>query len=95
MKSGKIGWVGKDCMPFPKTNFEDLRKHNEYFFQACILGILHHVRPGFLSYPASHLVPYLRRKMYPPEQFPKMYSYRDVRSRFLAKVRRACCVGSR
>ena len=69
--------------------FRLLRDHNEYFFQACILGILHHVRPGFLSYPASHLVPYLRRKMYPPEKFPKMYAYRDVRSRFLAKVRRA------
>jgi len=69
--------------------FRLLHQHNEYFFQACILGILHHVRPGFLSYPASHLVPYLRRKMYPPEQFPKMYAYRDVRSRFLAKVRRA------
>jgi len=69
--------------------FNLLREHNEYFFQACILGILHHVRPGFLSYPASHLVPYLRPKMYPPEKYPKMYAYRDVRSRFLAKVGRA------
>lgn len=66
-----------------------LRANDEYFLQACILGILHHVRPGFLSYPASHLVPYLRTKLYPPERFPGMYSYRDVRSRFLAKVRRA------
>jgi SAM-dependent methyltransferase len=69
--------------------FRLLRKHQEFFLQACILGILHHVRPGFLSYPASHLVPYLRLKMYPPEQYPHMYAYRDVRSRFLAKVRRA------
>jgi SAM-dependent methyltransferase len=69
--------------------FRFLREHDECFFQACLLGILHHVRPGFLSYPASHLVPYLRRKKYPPDEFPKMYAYRDVRSRFLAKVRRA------
>jgi SAM-dependent methyltransferase len=69
--------------------FRLLREGKEFFLQACVLGILHHVRPGFLSYPASHLVPYLRRKLYPPEQFPKMYAYRDVRSRFLAKVRRA------
>jgi len=66
-----------------------LRQRGEYFFQACILGILHHVRPGFLSYPASHLVPYLRTKLYPPEKFPQMYAYRDLKSRFLAKVRRA------
>jgi len=69
--------------------FRLLSKNDECFLQSCILGILHHVRPGFLSYPASHLVPYLRRKMYPPEKNPKMYAYRDVRSRFLAKVHRA------
>jgi DNA modification methylase len=69
--------------------FRLLREHDDFFLQSCILGILHHVRPGFLSFPASHLVPYLRRKMYPPEKYPKMYAYRDVRSRFLAKVHRA------
>jgi len=69
--------------------FRLLRERDEYFFQACILGILHHVRPGFLSYPASHLVPYLRLKTYPPEKYPKMYDYRDVKSRFLAKIHRA------
>lgn len=69
--------------------FRLLRHHEEYFFQACLLGILHHVRPGFLSYPASHLVPYLRKKKYPPEQYPKMYAHRDVRSRLLAKIQRA------
>jgi hypothetical protein len=53
-----------------------------------MLGILHHVRPGFLSFPASHLTPYLRREKYPPEEFPEMYEYRDVRSRLLAKVER-------
>lgn len=69
--------------------FDILRQRGEFFYQACLLGILHHVRPGFLSYPASHLVPYLRVNKYPPEEHPQMYAYRDVRSRFLAKVRRA------
>jgi DNA modification methylase len=69
--------------------FQLLREHNEYFFQGCMLGILHHVRPGFLSYPASHLVPYLRSNMYPPEKYPTMYRYRAVRPRFLAKIRRS------
>lgn len=67
---------------------EYLDEHPNYFLLGCLLGILHHVRPGFLSYPASHLVPYLRRNKYPPEQFPEMYSYRDLRSRLIAKVRR-------
>ncbi|MFA4836043.1 MAG: DNA methyltransferase [Dehalococcoidia bacterium] len=61
----------------------------DYFLLSCLLGILHHVRPGFLSYPASHLVPYLRTAKYPPAQYPKMYEYRDLRSRLLAKVKRA------
>lgn len=65
-----------------------LEHHPNYFLLGCLLGILHHVRPGFLSYPASHLVPYLRKNKYPPEEFPEMYGYRDVRSRLLAKVRR-------
>ncbi len=66
-----------------------LREREDYFLIACLMGILHHVRPGFLSYPASHLVPYLRKKKYPPEEFPGMYTYRDLRSRLLAKVKRA------
>src|SRR3990172_3659744 len=61
--------------------FDVLKERRDYFLLACLLGILHHVRPGFLSYPASHLTPYLRPKMYPPDKFPKMYSYRDLRSR--------------
>jgi len=69
--------------------FQVLKERQNYFLMACLLGILHHVRPGFLSYPASHLTPYLRLKKYPPEQFPKMYSYRDLRSRLVAKVIRA------
>lgn len=71
------------------TAFHILRQQEDYFLMACLLGILHHVRPGFLSYPASHLVPYLRKKKYPPDKFPEMYAYRDLRSRLLAKVKRA------
>lgn len=66
-----------------------LRENNEDFLLACLLGILHHQRPGFLSYPASHLVPYLRIKKYPPEEYPEMYSYRDVESRLIKKIQRA------
>ena len=69
--------------------FNALKSREDYFLTACLLGILHHVRPGFLSYPASHLVPYLRRAKYPAEQYPEMYAHRDLRSRLLAKVRRA------
>ncbi len=69
--------------------FRILRQQEDYFLLACLLGILHHVRPGFLSYPASHLVPYLRKTRYPPDEFPEMYTYRDLRSRLLSKVRRA------
>jgi len=69
--------------------FRLLKEQEDYFLMSCLLGILHHVRPGFLSYPASHLVPYLRTSKYPPDVFPKMYDYRDLRSRFLAKIKRA------
>ena len=69
--------------------FRFLNQQEDYFLTSCLLGILHHVRPGFLSYPASHLVPYLRTKKYPPENYPKMYEYRDMRSRLIAKVKRA------
>jgi len=69
--------------------FHILLEENNYFLLSCLLGILHHERPGFLSYPASHLVPYLRLSKYPPEEYPQMYQYRDLRSRLLAKVNRA------
>ena len=71
------------------TAFRILRQQEDYFLTACLMGILHHVRPGFLSHPASHLVPYLRKNKYPPDEFPEMYAYRDLRSRLLAKVKRA------
>lgn len=69
--------------------FAILRDTNDHFLEACLMGILQHVRPGFLSYPASHLVPYLRTAKYPRERFPEMYRYRDLASRLLAKVKRA------
>ncbi len=69
--------------------FKILLSHQDYFLLSCLLGILHHQRPGFLSYPASHLVPYLRNKKFPQIDYPNMYVYRDLRSRLLAKVKRA------
>lgn len=71
------------------TAFDCLKARKDYFLTGCLLGILHHVRPGFLSYPASHLVPYLRQAMYPPEEFPEMYAYRDLGSRLISKIKRA------
>ncbi len=65
------------------------RRPGNEFLMACLLGILHHQRPGFLSYPSSHLVPYLRNRKYPRRQFPGMYAYRELRPRLLAKVRRS------
>jgi hypothetical protein len=59
------------------------------FLLACLLGILHHQRPGFLSYPSSHLVPYLRSRKFPRRLFPALYRERDVLSRITAKVRRS------
>lgn len=63
-----------------------LKKHKHWFLFGCFLNLLHHQRPGFLSYPASHATPYLRRAKFPPEQFPELYEYRDVKSRLLKKV---------
>ena len=66
-----------------------LRSRRHHFYLAALLGILHHQRPGFLSYPSSALVPYLRTQNFPPEQFPQMYAYRPVIPRLRAKVARA------
>lgn len=66
-----------------------LRASRRDFLLACLLGILHHQRPGFLSYPSSHTVPYLRSNKFPLAHFPELYEYRDLRSRLEAKVKRA------
>jgi hypothetical protein len=68
---------------------EIARRPGNEFLMACFLGILHHQRPGFLSYPSSHLIPYLRGSKYPRVDFPEMYSYRELRPRLLAKVERS------
>ena len=66
-----------------------LRRRRRWFTLASLLGILHHQRPGFLSFPSSHTVPYLRLKAFPPADFPELYEYRSVRDRLEAKVKRA------
>lgn len=61
---------------------------DDYFSLAALLGILHHQRPGFLSYPSSHLVPYLRDKKFPRTEYPTMYLEREVLPRMEAKIQR-------
>jgi hypothetical protein len=71
------------------TWVEILKKNEEWFILACLMGILHHQRPGFLSFPASHAVPYLRTKKFPKEKYPILYEYRSVTDRLKKKVQRA------
>lgn len=66
-----------------------LKANSEWFILSCLLGILHHQRPGFLSFPASHTVPYLRTTKFPKDCFPDLYEYRNVADRLRAKVFRA------
>lgn len=66
-----------------------LRRRKSHFLLSCLLGILHHQRPGFLSYPSSHTVPYLRERIFPRHLHPHLYEYRQVRSRLEKKVYRA------
>lgn len=65
------------------------KANRAYFLLACILGILHHQRPGFLSYPSSHTVPYRRENKFPRDEFPELYQYRPVKERLEKKVVRA------
>ncbi|MCY4658807.1 MAG: DNA methyltransferase [Acidobacteria bacterium] len=74
----------KEVLRFAKT----LQPVGDSFAFACLLGILHHQRRGFLSHPSSHLIPYLRDKKYPPHAFPELWSYRPLRPRLLAKIGR-------
>ena len=66
-----------------------LRRRRYWFLLACLMGILHHQRPGFLSFPSSHSVPYLRMRKFPREQFAEMYKYRSLVDRLEKKVARA------
>jgi hypothetical protein len=68
---------------------ELLKAGKRWFLLACLMGILHHQRPGFLSFPSSHTVPYLRKKKFPKSRFPKLYEYRPVADRLEAKIERA------
>jgi len=65
-----------------------LQQNKEYFLTACLMGILHHQRPGFLSYPSSHGAPYLRINKYPKEKYPEMYEYKNVYEKLLKKIQR-------
>jgi hypothetical protein len=64
-------------------------ERGDEFLLAILLGVLHHQRPGFLSYPSSHLVPYLRERSFPRQKYPDLYKRRDVRSRLEAKIKRS------
>jgi hypothetical protein len=83
-------WVS--CFFHPKTIKEIvvwmniLLNKKEFFLMSCLLGILHHQRPGFLSYPSSHGAPYLRNKKYPVDEYSEMYEYRNVYERLYQKV---------
>ena len=66
-----------------------LKRKRQWFLLASLMGILHHQRPGFLSYPSSHAVPYLRTKKFPRHRFPELYAYRSIQNRLEAKVARA------
>lgn len=86
-------WVRKFF--HPETLQQTLRfadeclEHDDPFLLACLLSILHHQRPGFLSYPSSHLVPYLRDRKFPRVEYPEMYAERALQPRLEAKLRRA------
>jgi len=72
--------------------FNETIKRRYYFVLGCLLGILHHQRPGFLSFPSSHLVPYLRDNVFPRNEYPELYGYRDPIPRLEAKIRRILSV---
>lgn len=65
-----------------------LKRYHEWFLLSCLMGILHHQRPAFLSYPASHGAPYLRTAKYPREQYPELYEYRNVYEKLTQKIMR-------
>jgi SAM-dependent methyltransferase len=85
-------WVQKFFHPETLQNAlrfaDECIEKNDNFLLACLLSILHHQRPGFLSYPSSHLVPYLRDRKFPRSVYPDMYEERSLSPRLAAKVRR-------
>jgi len=82
------GFFHDETLNETKILLSESLKRRFYFIAGCLLGILHHQRPGFLSYPASHLVPYLRDNLFPRDQYPEAYEYRDPIPRLNGKIRR-------
>lgn len=86
-------WVSKffhpetlqDALRFADQCIQD----DDQFLLACLLSILHHQRPGFLSFPSSHLVPYLRDRKFPRNEFPDLYTHRALGPRLFAKLQRS------
>jgi len=91
--TGVPGWVRSFFHPDTLREIirfaQICRRSGNEFLMAALLGILHHQRPGFLSFPSSHLVPYLRDKKYPRSEYPELYEYRDLEPRLRAKLRRS------
>jgi methylase of polypeptide subunit release factors len=85
-------WVRKFFHPETLQNAlrfaDECLEKDDQFLLACLLGILHHQRPGFLSYPSSHLVPYLRDRKFPRDDYPEMYMERTLAPRLTAKLQR-------
>lgn len=85
-------WVQKFFHPDTLQNVlrfaDECIEQDDQFLLGCLLGILHHQRPGFLSYPSSHLVPYLRDRKFPRSEYSEMYEERELSPRLHAKVRR-------
>jgi DNA methylase len=85
-------WVRKFFHPETLQNAlrfaDECLERDDQFLLACLLSILHHQRPGFLSYPSSHLVPYLRDRKFPCSEYPEMYAERTLAPRLAAKLRR-------
>jgi hypothetical protein len=85
-------WVRKFFHPETLQNAlrfaDECLENDDQFLLACLLSVLHHQRPGFLSYPSSHLVPYLRDRKFPRNRYPEMYAERALPPRLAAKVRR-------
>ena len=86
-------WVRKFFHPETLQNAlrfaDECLEKDDQFLLACLLSILHHQRPGFLSYPSSHLVPYLRNRKFPRSDYPDLYTERTIGPRLAAKLMRA------
>jgi DNA methylase len=85
-------WVRKFFHPETLQNAlrfaDECLEKDDQFLLACLLSVLHHQRPGFLSYPSSHLVPYLRDRKFPRDEHPELYAERTLAPRLSAKLKR-------